>query len=390
LIPMRVSSPSRSAPDRPLDLLFVIKTLDSRGGGAERVLADVSAELARRGHHLTVLSFDPPGSTDFYSIDPRVHRIRAGIGSAASRSGVAETVSRIISLRRTIRTLRPDVTIGFMHSGYIPLALALVGSRVPLIASEHIDYSHYRTVPLQGLMIRMVASQFTKMTAISDRVRSGFPDALKRTMVVIPNPVTAAPERPSDPVGGPDKVLLSVGRLFAQKDQRTLIAAFARLASRHPQWRLRIVGEGELRAALEKQVEGLGLGSRVELPGVIPGIADEYSRAQLFVLPSRYESFGLATAEALAHGVPAIGFADCPGTNELIENEVNGLLAEGDNRESALADALDKLMSSAELRREYGAAGPPSVARFSIAAVADRWESLLRSVSATVVDEATK
>jgi glycosyltransferase involved in cell wall biosynthesis len=377
---MGISEGDESVAERPLNLLFVIKTLDSRGGGAERVLANVSSQLVERGHHVTILSFDAPGSTDFYPFDPRIERVRTGIGSATDKSRARETVRRIMSLRKTSAGLRPDVVIGFMHSGYIPLALALIGSGVPVIASEHIDYSHYRTVPLQGLMIRLAASRFACMTVISAKVRAGFPPALRRRMVVIPNPVSAAPERRSDPGGGRTKILLSVGRLFGQKDQRTLIAAFARLAPRHPEWRLRIVGEGELRPDLERQVEDLGLGSRVELPGVIEAISAEYRGAQLFVLPSKYESFGLATAEALAHGLPAVGFADCPGTNELIKHKVNGLLAEGGDRVAALADALDTLMHSEKLRATYGAAGPRSVERFSIAAITDRWEELLRSV----------
>nr|WP_283938265.1 glycosyltransferase family 4 protein [Sphingomonas brevis] len=363
-------------------MLFVIKSLDSRGGGAERVLSDVSAELVRRGHRLTIVSFDPPGSTDFYKIDPRIARVKAGIGNVRGKSRIGETIKRIAAVRKAATSLRPDVAIGWMHSGYIPLAMALAGTRVPLVASEHIDFSHYRTVPMQGLMIRLLASRFASVTAISDRVRSGFPPGLRDRMIVLPNPVTAEPERLADPVGGAEKILLTVGRLFDQKDHRTLVAAFARIAPRNPQWRLRIVGEGELRPDLEKQVEELGLKSKVDLPGVIDDISAEYDGAQLFVLPSKYESFGLATAEALAHGLPAVGFADCPGTNELIKHEVNGLLAQGGDREAALADALERLMTSEGLRQAYGAAGPKSVAHFSVAAIADRWESLLYLMAA--------
>jgi glycosyltransferase involved in cell wall biosynthesis len=383
---MATSSSNPPISERSLNLLFVIKSLDSRGGGAERVLADVGAELAKRGHHLTILSFDPPGSADFYSVDPPIVRLRVGVGNVRGRSRVGETIRRIVALRKAANELKPDVAIGWMHSGYVPLALALAGTGLPLIASEHIDYSHYRTVPFEGVMIRLLVGRFARMTAISDRVRSGFPAALRDKMVVVPNPVTTAPDQLSDPVGGAQKTLLSVGRLFAQKDHRTLIAAFARLAPQHPQWRLRIVGEGALRPELERQIEDFGLGSRVDLPGVIQDISAEYRGAQLFVLPSRYESFGLATAEALAHGLPAVGFADCPGTNEIIEHEVNGLLAQGPDRVTALADALDMLMDSPALRRAYGAAGPKSVERFSLSAIASRWESLLRQVTISLSD----
>lgn len=154
------------------------------------------------------------------------------------------------------------------------------------------------------------------------------------------------------------------------------------LADAHPDWRLRIVGEGELRAVLEGQVRDLGLENRVELPGVVGDVADQYRSAQLFVLPSKYESFGLATAEALAHGLPAVGFADCPGTNELIQHDVNGLLVGGEDRVAALAAGLTQLMSSSERRAKMAAAAPRSVDRFTVEPIIGKWEVLLQQVAA--------
>jgi glycosyltransferase involved in cell wall biosynthesis len=174
--------------------------------------------------------------------------------------------------------------------------------------------------------------------------------------------------------------VLNVGRLAEQKDQRTLIKAFAELASDHPDWTLRIVGQGPLRSELEKMIAALGLGRRVELAGIIEDMESEYASAQLFAMPSRYESFGLATAEALSAGIPSIGFADCPGTNELIEHDVNGLLVGGPDRVAALAAGLNALMSSAQLRQRMGEAGPASVRSFAINAIGARWEALLKEV----------
>lgn len=189
------------------------------------------------------------------------------------------------------------------------------------------------------------------------------------------------PVKLADPVGGDCKTILSVGRLFPQKDQKVLIDAFARVAVRFPEWRLRLFGDGPLRSDLEAQVERAGLADRVELPGKSDDISAEYSSAQMFVLPSLYESFGLATAEALVHGLPAVGFADCPGTNELIEHDVNGRLAGGGDRVGALAAEMAALMESPELRARLAANGPRSMARFGIASVADRWEDVLQTAA---------
>ena len=103
--------------------------------------------------------------------------------------------------------------------------------------------------------------------------------------------------------------------------------------------------------------------------------------ASLGAAPSPYESFGLATAEALAAEVPAVGFADSPGTNEIIQDNVNGLLVSGPDRVEALANGLARLMVDEKLRRKLGKAGPASVAKYGVEPVTDQWEDLLRSIA---------
>jgi glycosyltransferase involved in cell wall biosynthesis len=358
-------------------IAFVIKTLASQGGGAERVLTQVIHGLVRRGHDLTLVSFGSRDDPDFYPVDPAVRRLWLGLGDVRARSGAWEVLTRAAALRRIIREVQPDVAVGFMHSAYVPLALALSTSPTPVLASEHILYDHYRTLPLEAFALRATAPFYAAMTVISEAIRMSFPPALRKRMEAIPNPV-ARVARLANPVGGPSKVVLNVGRLFDQKDQRTLIEAFAKVAGDYPDWVLRIVGEGPLRPALEKLVQDRCIGDRVQLPGVIDDIDHEYEAAQILVMSSRYESFGLATAEGLAHGLPVIGFADCAGTNELIRNNHNGLLVPSGDRIDGLAAALRQLMQDAELRRRLGAAGPPSVTHFSLDVIVSRWEGLLR------------
>lgn len=361
-----------------MNLLFLIKTLDSRGGGAERVLTQVTSELASRGHQITLVTFGKKGEPDFYPVDPAIRRVWLDVGDVQARTRVNEVVRRVDGLRRTVRDLAPDVAIGFMHSAYVPLALALLGFRIPVVASEHTNYDYFRRVPLESIALRVTAPLYAGMTVISEAIRRGFPQSLAKRMQVVPNPVVPMSRR-ADPIGGRRKILLNVGRLAEEKDQRTLIEAFARVAPAHADWSLRIVGQGRLRSDLEKMIARLGLTKRVQLAGIIEDIETEYARAQLFVTPSLYESFGLATAEALSAGVPAIGFADCAGTNELIQQNVSGLLVEGRDRVAALAAGLDALMGSPQLRRRMAAAAPASVRAFEIEAIGGQWEILLEN-----------
>jgi glycosyltransferase involved in cell wall biosynthesis len=368
-----------------LKLLFVIKSVALPGGGTERVLADLANGLARRGHHVTVASFDGPGDPPFYAFEEAVLRRALAIGDVRRGTRGSEALRRSLSLRRLTREMRPDVAIGLMHSAYIPLGIGALGTGIPVIASEHIAYQHYRTRRFEAALLRLAPAISRTITVISPAIRDGFPPRLRRRMEVVPNPVSVHDRRPADVAGEnlPAKTVLAVGRLEAQKDHRTLVSAFARLASAFPDWNLRIVGEGSLRAELEAQVSALGLESRIAMPGATPRIDDEYVGAQLFAMPSSYESFGLTTAEALSHGLPVVGFADCPGTNELVKDGVNGVLVSGADREAALAEGLASMMSSCERRLRLGASGPASIEAFAPDKIVDVWEALLsRTASA--------
>lgn len=363
-----------------LRIAFAVKAMSSSGGGAERVLANVANGLSARGHRVSVISYDRPSTDDFYPLHSNIERVRLGIGETLESAKLRETLLRMPMLRAAVKRVDPDIVIGFMHSMYVPLSIALTGSGIPIIASEHIVYDHYRARPIQAALIGLTPMLVDAITSVSIPMRDSFPRHVRKHMEVISNPVDVLNVKMANVIGDRRKILITVGRLVEQKDHGILIDAFARVAAFHREWDLRVLGEGDLRSALEAQVRRLGLEERIILPGATADINAEYAQAQLFVMPSSYESFGLATAEALAHGLPAIGFADCPGTNEIIVHGENGLLVKGANRVAALAEGLDKLMADSDLRRDMGASGPASITRFTLDEVVDKWEALLKKV----------
>lgn len=365
-----------------MKILFVIKALANPGGGAEKVLTQVASGLACRGHDVAILTSDAQSSEPYYAIAGEIRLLRSGIGNAKESSSFFETLRRMWSYGKLIKAEKPDVVVAFMHSTFVPVGIALVGSPIPVVASEHIGPEHYASRPLQFWLLRAVPLLTKRITVVSAQIYDSFGTWLRKSMVVMPNPVvveqsTAGGAR----IHGSARVLLSVGRLAEQKDHKILIDAFARIASKHPHWILRIVGEGSLREGLEQQIHGYGLDQQIQMPGAVSAIDAEYEAADLFVLSSRYESFGLATAEALLHGVPAIGFSDCAGTNELIVDNVNGRLVRGPNRVEALSCVVDELMSNEEERQRLANAPSDELTeRFGLEGVLDRWERLLADV----------
>jgi glycosyltransferase involved in cell wall biosynthesis len=372
-----------------MKLLFGIKSLDVPGGGAERVLTIVASGLAERGHDVTVVTFDAPGGSSFYPLNLGVNRICLDIGSVSAATGLKPFLARMSALRRTVRDQRPDVVVGFMHSMFVPLAFSMVGTGTPLVASEHIVPEYYRDRRLQYALFKMACLMATRVTVLSEAVKLGYPRILQKRMIPMPNPVVVYEQCHVDVVAEnkSPKIVLSVGRLERQKDHMTLVNAFAAVADQFPDWNVRIVGDGSLRADLEAAISRHGLEGRVALPGSTDRIDREYEQAQLLAVPSRFESFGMVTAEAMAVGLPVLGFVDCPGTNELISHGKNGWLVtpeDAGDRVKAYAAGLSTLLNDGGLRRRLGDGGHRHTRGFDSKSVIDNWQDLLAGAAGGV------
>lgn len=161
----------------------------------------------------------------------------------------------------------------------------------------------------------------------------------------------------------PEPRLVTVAHLVPRKRHEDVIRALWVLRDRHPGARYRIIGDGPARTALTALADELGVGDRVEWLGQLPQPAAlEAARvADLFVMPSVDEAFGVAYVEAMAAGIPAVAALGEPGPREIADaGEGIVLVPPGDV--SALARALDGLLSDPERRRTLGAAARRTVA----------------------------
>lgn len=369
-----------------MKIMFAIKKLDEMAGGAERVLCVIATELAERGHNVTVLTFDAPGGRPFYDIGPGIERIDLGIGDSSRPTHTLETLKRIRSLRHEIGVHSPDIAIGFTPSMYVPMAFALAGTGIKVVGSEHNVPERYARRSLQMKLIIAASPLMHKMTVLSETIRKRYPSPVRKKMEPLTNPVPPIPKGRESDRSERQEVILNVGRMTEQKDQETLLRAFASLSEVFPRWSLRILGDGPLRGHLEKLAGRLGVADRVQMPGVTRDIHGEYERAGLFALSSRYESFGLVTVEAMQHGLPTVAFADCPGTNEFLVNGENALLAANTpSRVESLAECLKTLMADVNLRDKLGDRGQKSITgKFEISAICTQWEDFLQETAKVV------
>jgi glycosyltransferase involved in cell wall biosynthesis len=154
--------------------------------------------------------------------------------------------------------------------------------------------------------------------------------------------------------------LLTVSRLWAEELQKGVdhaLAAFARLAPRHPRAQYRIVGKGSDKARLQTLAASLGLGDRVVFEEDLGDgeLAERYRRCSIFVLPSGQEGFGIVFLEAMRFAKPCVG-GRAGGAPEVVEDGRTGLLVDFLDA-TGLERALDRLLRDADLRRRMGNAG---------------------------------
>ena len=179
-----------------------------------------------------------------------------------------------------------------------------------------------------------------------------------------------------------EKVVVSAGRLEPSKGFDLLIDAWTQVIAEHPDWRLRIYGEGSKQRALERQIERLGLGQSVSLEGFSTDLQAEMAKGSLFVLSSRYEGYGMVLVEAMACGVPVVS-TDCPaGPRDIITHGVDGLLVPNEDVD-ALAGAVVEMIELDEGRRqEMAAAAVAAAEKRSQPAVAAQWDDLIQQLAA--------
>lgn len=353
-------------------------------GGAERNLVRLSAALAARGWVVSLVTTDP-AVEDFYEVPASVTRVRADPEAHLSCRwfDVPGQFRRLTALRDCLRQTRPDLVISFLDTLNVSVLCALWRERVPVVVSERID-PRYHPVGLRwALLRRLTYPRAARVVVLTDDVVHWARRQWPRWRVEsIPNPVVriAAADKAAVAKHATCTVL-GIGRLCQQKGFDLLIRAFALVAAEFPAWELSIVGAGRERASLLRLAQSLGIADRVKLNGVVNDTAAALEACDLFVLPSRYEGFPNALAEAMSVGLPVISF-DCPsGPSELIRGGVDGLLVPPQDV-AALASALRRLMAEPQERARLAARAPEVVGRFGEDMVFDRWQRLVEGVLA--------
>jgi glycosyltransferase involved in cell wall biosynthesis len=345
---------------------------DLRGGGAERVMIDLSREFVRIGHNVEFILIQATG--DFL---PEAARECSIIDLAAAR-----VRSAVLPLVGYLRCRKPDALVVAMWplTTIAPLAARSVGYRGTILVSEHamlsLQYRDWGPIHWSGLN----ASTFLGYRLADARV--GVSDGTCRDMAAVSSMTLASFTTIHNPVRqfaasdarvlagalalwqGHGPRVLTVGSLKAVKNHSLLLRAFARLD--WPDARLMLVGQGQGEAALRSLAADLGVANRVIFAGFHADPSQFYATADLFVLSSDHEGFGNVIVEALSFGLPVVS-TDCPsGPAGILENGRYGrLVPVGDVEALArvMDEALDAPVDHDALKRRAADFAPEVAAR---------------------------
>ena len=402
----KYSGPKRRLTGRRV--AFVIEKLADRSGGAERVLIEAANEMAMRGHAVEIITHEYRGRPPFYDIEVGVHltnlrrhdrtrlnKVGYKFRSLVERFHPIPVVSRLSWMskhgafwRRLERHLQhnvPDAVVAFMPPAISALALAKLDPKVRKIASTHNAPIQDFTNPERWDPSRLdrrrrlrLLKKIDLITVLLPEYQSWHAQEISEKIKVLPNAVSEVPQSVLN-AAEREHIVVSVGRLASVKRHETLLRAWQIISKEHPSWKLRIYGDGPLKGYLLSLIQELGLTS-AELCGHTPQIGAVYLRGKILAHPSQFEGFPLAVTEALASGMPVVGFSDCSGLNTLVEDGVNGILVpETEDRVSSFASALSNLMAQESKISALSKNGPSSMKQYSPDDVYTTWENILFS-----------
>lgn len=292
-------------------------------GGAERSFVDIVHALLARGHEVLAIA-DPRGVALAKLDDAQGPLIIAPV----TCHGSWDHWSRW-RIRRTLAGFRADVVHTHLARAALHGGAAASALGIPALAKTHnlVKLKYYRDITC--LVPTTVAQEhYLRSHGVAPERLERIPN-FTRVSAAAPAPANARQRAPGAPY-----ILRALGRFVAKKGFDTLLEALARLAEQGVDVRLQLAGDGPERARLEQLVQTLGLREQVLFPGWTDDVAGFLAGADLLVVPSRDEPFGIVLIEAMACGVPVIATRTqgpleilAPGTGYFVDADDAAALA---------------------------------------------------------------
>lgn len=379
---------------RPIRLAYLMPRMEP--GGAELQMIALIRYLTANGFEVDVVRRAGAGSLDNEVLDTgaRIHTTgQLSTPETLAPVALGRRLSRYVRWAKLARG-RYDIVDAWLYPADVEAALSRPLTRVPVVMAARLGRSPRRRFGPANSVIDRLVHRLTDVVVANadvtaaDAVAQGVPSDRVRVIrggVRLPRPFSEAErKRWRASLGATERHVLvgNVGNFRPMKRQDLLIDAFARLLPDCPELRLVLVGDGDLRPEIERQVDQLGLDDRVVLAGTIADMPPLYDALDLFVQASNSEGLPNVLLEASAAGLPIVATA-AGGSGELVRDGETGLLVPVDDLD-ALTSAMRVAVSDARLRLRLGSAARDLVGRdYGMDRFLSEYAGLYREMMAT-------
>lgn len=354
------------------------------GGGAERVAALWSSGFVSYGHEVLVVTQNDL-SSNTYEISPKVKVfpivspvwMRYLCKMIRNKSLINKLYVK--KLKKILEEYNVDVCIGVMGSYLFDLISFASEMGIDLIQTYHGAFELPSSASKQrraDLIKEINLGKLILYNTVLSKADKKVIGNKMHNVVVLPNPLTFMPFEGNLKK---QKIILACGRLdvWEVKGFDLLLEAWGKIAHCYPSWKLQIAGTGDKKSKriLLKIVEKYNIQGQVEFTGFVNDVVNLYRNAEIFVLSSRYEGFGMVLIEAMSQGCACVA-ADFKGRQkEIIEHDGQGIICEA-NDVLALTNSIQKFIEDEDYRKKCQENAIERSKDFSIENIMLRWEAL--------------
>jgi glycosyltransferase involved in cell wall biosynthesis len=350
----------------------VLQVIDRVGNaGAEMLLRTLAESIDHSRFELHICGLRPrPGSVTI----PALREL--GVPVVVLNQRTAYDLPALMTLVRYVRRHKIDLIHTHLLAGDVMGRLAGFVTRRPVISTIHSGRMDLDDEPRRRQWLERWTARLwcRKLVVVSELLREEIAEWFNvppEQVLAIPNGVDTERFRAGTDcdraatkqalLGADLPLVANVARLVPQKGQRYLVEAAKLVAARHPDVRIAFVGDGELRADLEKLASDLGVSSNIVFAGFQSDVASILAASDVFTLSSLYEGLPVALLEAMAVGCPVVS-TDVGGVSQLVRHGETGLLVPPADP-AALANALLECLDDPARARQMGAAGQRHIAQ---------------------------
>ncbi len=361
-------------------------------GGSGIVATELGKELAARGHKIHLISYSQPIRMNELYENIFFHKVEVNAYPLFRYPPYS------LEITATIVAVAEDEGLDLVHAHYaIPHGMSALdareiladdGRRLPFVITLHgTDITIVGSEPSMSRVTRYILDKADGVTAVSRYLREETVSYFEtgRHIEVIPNfvdPGIFHPQPGSDLrkrlTANGEKIILHASNFRAVKNIPHLIEMFKQVQETVPA-RLVLIGDGPERSHAEHLCRTLGIKDKVVFPGMRSNVVEFLSAADIYVMASQTESFGLSALEAMSCGVPVVAYR-VGGVPEVIAHGKTGYLVERDNI-AAFAQAVRDILASEDRRRSFAdASRQRAVEHFAADRVVPRYEAFYRRV----------